>query len=441
VNTYVGPPDHRVLYDQDRSGMGITDTRGLYRPSLRMPPWSRPSQVVTTFDSGHGWSASGSGTASSNVNDTTDFSTGSQSAKATTTGTGATSNIEKLTGLSINATGKIFRLRLKVDDPTHLQRINVFAGDTSLTNNFKWFVQTQTATTNYLQAGEWITITLPWSDIVATTGSPNRAAITAFRVQVTDDSAGAVTWHVDSVETIADASSKFANGVVSIVADDCRDSIYTLLKPLMDARGMSGTMYTIADAVGTSGRLTMAQLLEMQNRSGWEIAGHAATANVHNATSGLLSSDGDDQNREFEAMKSWLITNGFRGEGFAYPQGKFDSATIERMRKYFAYGRTILYENKETWPPANPYRLRAISGISSVATAGDHANPTKLTQAGGILELATTEKAWVILTFHVITSGAASVTTECAVADATTILDKIVSQGMACAPVADVLAA
>lgn len=440
--TYVGAPDHRVLYDQDRSGMGISNTTGLYRPALKMPNRFRPAQVVTNFAASHGWSASGSGTASSEVNDTTDFVTGDRSARATTTGTGAVSNIERLTGLSINATARMFRIRIKIDSGSfaNLQRINVFAGDTSLTNNYKWFLQTNTATTNYIQEGEWVTITLPWSDIVATTGTPNRGVITAFRVQVTDNSSGAVTWRVDSVETVADATSKFPNGVVSIVADDCRDSIWTLLKPLMDARGMSGTMFTIADAVGTSGRLTMAQLKAMQDHSGWEIGGHAATAGVHNAADGLLSSDGNDQDREFEAMKNWLVVNGFNGEGFAYPQGKYNAAAIEKMRKYFSYGRTILYENKESWPPADPYRLRGITGISSLATAGDHANPTKLTSAGGPLELATTEKAWVILIFHVITTGAAAVTTECALADATTVLDKVASQGMACAPIGEVLA-
>src|SRR5690606_16455692 len=49
--------------------------------------WPVPSRIITLFQSGHGWSTSGQ-VASSELNDTTDFVRGTQSARVTFSGNG-----------------------------------------------------------------------------------------------------------------------------------------------------------------------------------------------------------------------------------------------------------------------------------------------------------------------------------------------------------------
>lgn len=453
-----GPNDVRTLYQKTLGADGsvaatttltagesagqalpvVPDSTVLLRPTMRMPKHVQGT-VVTNFQASHGWSASGSGVASSNLNDTSDYSKGSQSARVTTTGTGATANIEKLNLSSLNLTGKILRITLKVDDITHLSRINVFAGSNSLTDYFKWFLQTKTSSTDWVQSGEWLTITLPWGDQVTGGGTPARNAVTAIRIQVTDDNTGnAVTMRVQSVELIPDASTPFPNGVISVVTDDINDNLM-LLKAKMDALGYTGTMHVIAESVDQPGRLTLAQLKAMHDQ-GWEIAPHAFSSANHNATGGLTSLTTSQLEAELASMKAWLLANGFKGDIWAYPQGKFDAATIKVMKKYFSGARTIIYaDHKESFPPADPYRLRAISGISSVATAGDHANPTKLAQSGGIIETIKANAEWLILVFHQIVTTTPSTSTECAQSDMNTILDKIATEAIPCMPIGDVL--
>src|SRR5207245_9034053 len=59
------------------------------------------------------------------ANDTTDFILGTQACKITTGGTGAAANVSKTAGSAFDTTGKVIRLRLKVDDITHMVGLNL----------------------------------------------------------------------------------------------------------------------------------------------------------------------------------------------------------------------------------------------------------------------------------------------------------------------------
>jgi hypothetical protein len=150
-------------------------------------------------------------------------------------------------------------------------------------------------------------------------------------------------------------------------------------------------------------------------------------------------------------LRSWLVTNGFGGESYAYPRGNFEQTTdgqnIERIvQRYFNSGRTILstYGSatnilKETWPPTQPMRMLALSAIGDYPGTGGMDDPTNIVAAGGILDVTKRLGAWLILTFHVITSGTGAADTECSVGAFDTILGAINSYGIPVLPVSDVM--
>lgn len=437
-NYYLAIKDQEVTLTSNGTEFKVTggykagaNTHPDILPQLR--PY--PSTIITEFQTSHGYTGNGTGTFT--LNDTADFIKGTQAVKIVTNAAGGTSNLSKLAGTAVDATKKFVRFTFKIDDITHLNRISLFLGSSSLANNYKWFIITKNATTNFVQSGEYMSITVGFHDAIVT-GSPLKTNLTDVRVQVTDDAGGAVTVHVQSIELIPDASPVFPNGVVSIVFDDSYESPYTYARPELDKFGYTATLFTIMDYIGTSTRLTLTQLQQLQDQSGWEISGHAFTDANHVLTETAMSED--DLDSDLRNMRDWLSYNGFKGMGLAYPQGKFTPTTIGHVKKYFNYGRTILYsDSKETFPAGDPHRLRAITAISSLDTAGDPALPTNITKVGGQLDLCKANTSWLILVFHDIVTSTPGTTSQCLQSDFVAIVDAINTKGIPCMSIADVL--
>ncbi|KUN99502.1 polysaccharide deacetylase family protein [Streptomyces resistomycificus] len=422
--------------------------RSIRAPRYREAGWRQ------IFASGHGWTASGSGVGSSNVNDTTTFIRGSQSFAMTTTGTGAVANIRRYGASAFDLTGKAIRLVFRVADVTRINQINFLVGTSTLANSYSWRVFTHATTAqNQVQSGEWVTVTLQWSGVrsptgtftVGSTGIPSTTSgLTDMAFQVVDKGGSApATVNLQSVEIIDGTVATFPTGAVSITFDDCYSSVWSLARPKMDALGYRGTIYTIADVVDTSGvYLTTAGLQAMQD-AGWGIAGHAYTVAAHNAKYTTLSTQAVLD--ELRQLRAWMVTRGFASEHFAYPGGWFGPTTdgdlIDQLTaRYFSTGRGISSADNasETHPPGQPFRMRSISGIGSMAGGASPANPTTMLAAGGALDRTASTGAWTILTFHEITSGAATTTNQCSITDFNSIMDGIAARGIKVLPVSDI---
>lgn len=420
------------------SNLGIPDASALWGGVARLPRWVQPSSVITTMQSGHGWTSSGSG-ATFNLNDTADFIIGSQAAKMTTAGTAAQTNIRKFAGSVPDTTGKVFRLRLKVDDVTHLAELDFYLGSSSLGNNYKWsfFIAGGNA---WITSGDWVTVTLSFAD-ATTSGSPARSGMTDLQLQAWDDGAGTATVHLQSVELIADGSATFANGVASICFDDSWSSARDNAWAKLDSYGYPASLFTITDLVGTANHITETDLKTRVDRFGWESCAHADLDANHSSTyTGMTAATLE---ADLRAQRAWMLSKGIRGgDGTAYPLGQFgktsdSQSTMDVTRRYFSWARTTANRTRETWPPADPFRLRAISSIS---TFSGGTTPTSLTTSStGTIDKAKTNSAWLILVFHKIVTGTPGSTTECAQSDFNAIIDKINTAGMAVMPIGDAL--
>lgn len=421
------------------ANLGIPDASALYPGAARLPRWVQPSNVITTFQSGHGWTSSGTG-AVANLNDTSDFLSGfAQAAKITTGANGLQANIRKFAGSAFDTTGRVIRIRVKIDDITHLGELIFFCGSSSLANNYKWSIQVA-AGNAWVTSGDWCTVTLSFAD-ATTAGSATRTGVTDWQLQILDDGNAPVTAHIQSVELIPDGSATFPNGVVSFCFDDswssARDNAFGKLLSV----GCQASLYTINDQLGSANHITAGDIKTLVDRFGWESAAHAFTDADHAATyTGLTAAQLET---DLRAQRASLLATGIRGtDGSAYPLGQFGRTsdnvpTTDIVRRYFSYVRTTANRTTETWPPADPYRLRAVSSISTFAGGN---SPSSLTTAGtGRIAKAKANSAWLILVFHKIVTGAVGSTLECSQADFNSIVDAVITAGVPVLPVGDVL--
>ena len=108
--------------------------------------------------------------------------------------------------------------------------------------------------------------------------------------------------------------------------------------------------------------------------------------------------------------------------------------TIATAAEFFTSGRTIARANPlESWPPAMPLRMRAVSGVSSAAGG------TNVAAAKAMIDKAVAGKQWLILTFHVIGASAPD-TMWCTTSDLAEIADYAAASGAEVPTIADAFA-
>ena len=406
------------------------------RPRHRRATWSQQ------FQEGHGWSAGGGGTASSNPGDTAVFTRGTRSVRVTTAGSGVQSYVRKTGMPAMDLSGKMIRILFRVTDVAHLGKVVFYLGSNGLKDSFNWRVHTHSATAaNYVQSGEWVTVHLQWADVAAAAGAytisaqgePSvRSGFTDMSFAVYDDAGGPVTYHLQAIELIPDTTTVFPKGVVSITFDDSHTSVHDLGRPVMDAFGMPGTVYNIADVIGTGSFLDIAKMRSLQDSSGWEMAGHSYANATHTASYPKLTAQQVDQ--DFGKLREWLVGNGFSSEHFAYPHGAFQKTTdgvpVDQLAaRHFTTARSIISETIESYAPAMPYRLKALTGINDGSGIGG-TTLTKVIGAGGSLDRCARSGDWLILCLHKVVAGVPATSTEISQAGLKQLMTEIDKRGI-----------
>lgn len=390
---------------------------------------------VTTFQTSHGWTTGGSG-GTWNLNDTSDFAIGSQCVSDVTSGTNSAHWVQKMGFTAVDMTTHDLQLWVKVSTVANLSSIKVFATSDSLTN----YVQGNVIDVTYgvspqgmLRDGEWFPLRFNLSDLTNTTGSPVKTAITGIRLQVADiGSSNTTTVKFGGLFSYPRPTANYPNGVVTFGFDDSFTSHRTFAAPYLAKYGWAGTAYTICDALNGSGiaggsgyGMTLAQLRELRDVYGWELAAHAYT--VTNHTTSYPSLSASVLSAEVGQMVNWLQQNGvLTSSHFAYPLGKQSAATDAVVSRYFSTGRTLMALPLEMQQPGSPMRTRAIQ----VATGG-----VSTTEAA--IDKAYTNGNWLQLVFHdFVTSGATG--NQTLQSEFQTIVDYCSSKGIAVAPASDV---
>lgn len=392
------------------AGSSYIDNLGVFENSPRFNP-NKAETFVTNWQSGHGFTrGSANGT---QEDDTTVYIKGSQSLKHTTVGTGNSCFSSKTGMTAMDMSGKMFKLWVCIDDPTNTAELWLYASSDSFTNYYTWKI---TDDISMMKANVWTPVIFSFGEATSTL-SPNRAAITAIRVRVNDKNSTIVHAWYGGLSIISEPTA----GCVTLTFDDGWDSQYSEARKKMDAYNFPGVAYITPSKVGTTNYMTLAQIKELRDAHNWDIAGHHDT--------NLTTLPTSEAETVLIGVKKWLLSNGFiKGSShFAYPNGGFSADIIDIAKKYFTTGRTIV-SFAETLPPSNYMALKVLLVIDSTTTAS----------IATAVDQARTNKEWLIIVFHkIVTSPGA--TTEYSIANFSTVIDDIATDGIAVKTITDVM--
>jgi len=155
--------------------------------------------------------------------------------------------------------------------------------------------------------------------------------------------------------------------------DDNYESIYTTLFPLTQARDIQCTMFVTTSSVGEAGRMTAAQLTELQD-AGWQICHHS-----YEHIAWTLRTKAE-MTQDFLTAKAWLIANGFEWDYHAFVGGAWNEEALEVLAEQgVKMSRTTREELNGTHPKGgfssafdglNKYELRCDDlGLTYTETA------------------------------------------------------------------------
>lgn len=298
------------------------------------------------------------------------------------------------------------RVAVKIDQPARLEHVLLYLSSDGFAGYQVYrLVRGGTAFEPWVLGGAWQYVTLALGSPLEVVGAgADLGSITDLQLSVADLGSGPVQVRFGALEALP----RPARGVVTIVFDDARDGVYRFARPVLERYGVRAAVAVIADLVGQPGFMRLEELQNLERFAGWEVIAHHAT--VLPDGTGLTALDPVALGCELATIKSWLLTNGFQrgADQIAYPSGAFDRSTLEATRALFATGRTISRANGlETWPPADPLRIRALSVRSD--------DPPAALMAA--VDRAEREHGWLTLVFHQIVDGEPQNATSYAMAD------------------------
>ncbi len=125
---------------------------------------------------------------------------------------------------------------------------------------------------------------------------------------------------------------RLPQALVTFSFDDGYISDYTVMKPLFAAQGEVGCSAIIDNSIGDGGRMSGAQIVELED-AGWEILAHTKThANLRDSTESVIRS-------ELTLNKATLEALGLTINNLVYPYTFHDELSRRVTRELFRSGR------------------------------------------------------------------------------------------------------
>lgn len=363
------------------------------RAAATQPPLSPLRTAVTTFQPGHGWTGTGF---ASVTDDTADAFFAAQSARLVTDTAGTSATFDSPVYAAIDLTRRELAFPIKIGNLAAVTDLRIYAGDGTLANakniSFKP-IEISGDDFQYLKEGEWCWFTISF-DTGSDIGTPDKTAVSKFRLRVQAASGQTVTVHLGGLfMQRQDYAAAFPNGVASCTYDDGRATGYERALAMAGKYGFRFSFYPIWDRLGLGDPyVSLQQIIDAQAR-GHEVGCHAETGANHNLGFTELGSTQAVED-ELLAERNNFYASGLGDiPGFAWPRGMSSAAVEAAARKVVSYGRGIYTASgntRETLPPANPMRVRAYSVGSTTTLAALQSFIDKTVIAGD----------WAVLVFH-----------------------------------------
>lgn len=202
--------------------------------------------------------------------------------------------------------------------------------------------------------------------------------------------------------------------------DDARLDTYTTAFPVLNARGMVGSIPVPTSLLGTSGppqKMTLAQLQELCNTYGWEAVSHSKT---HPQLDTLTAAQVDT---ELDDAYNFLLANGLSPLGarhVVYPGGLWNTTVYDETMRRFRSGRSVI--DLRYVVPGVADGLMPVTYVVNTLTVAT---------LKGVLDRLAARGGASILAFHSIAdTNAGNDTYTWLTADFTEIADYVVSKGL-----------
>ena len=383
-------------------------------PRLRALP--RLSKMVASFTANLSWFRGGTAV-SSNPADT-DAEVGAHA--SVVIGMTGISTWSIYNQAAVTATGSHLVALIKIDNMAAINGINLrVSSDANVTTNYVDLrVSGGNVANSILNGGEWVPVTFSWSDSI-TTGTVDRSALRSWQFRIGALGGVSTTFRIAWLGVIP------ARGPYCLVSfDDNRIEANLALAP-MAKHGFPGTMYCIADAIGTTiegaSFQTWTDLCRLRDHHGWDLACHAYRLANHNLALGFKSLSLGALDAELQMLKQWALASGLNAaDHFAWPKGEFDADMLAVARRYFATAGMATSFVAQAWPTFTPMRLARLSVSSTTAVATVTAAINKALATGTGLELL----------FHQIVPSGATGSTQYNLADFAAVMDYIKASGI-----------
>lgn len=352
-------------------------------PAIEYAPKFKETRYEN-FNTGHGW-VNNSGSEGTISDDAANQINGDMSLRITSAGGGAGTWVKSPTlSPALDLTNRNFVIRARVEDSSLVNDVRFWISSDAMESNTKyWSLKEHSSIKEGNMDGEWLTISLSPADFTGSNGDVNFSVVNSFQVQLTDTGVSATSVNFGSIGSFPQESK----GKVVLMFDDGHDDAYDEAKRKTSEYGMVGVADINPSIIGDAGRMTLAELRELRDVHGWEIALQPA--------GDLTSMSVSAAERVIGTARKWMLDNGFReGVGhYAYSGGFYNPEVVSLIRKYFVTARTAgPGSNVETYPAGDWRLLSTFSGVDA----------TPLSAYMDAVDQAIAEKELLIFTFHLI---------------------------------------
>lgn len=387
-------------------------------------PGSGNRKAISTFQSGHGFAKTGgNGTVTDDA--TVALPGMAQSLKLAMAGDQVALTADKtFTAIDLSAQSLIGLVR--IDDRAHIKELSLQVTADNFVNFSKCTIVPQTpyaAGDNHAWTpeGDWYWFSLSRGDFGSGSGTTNWAAINKIRLRANDNGTACNAWFA-----LLGFRPDPAAASVIIEFDDNDPSVMTAAQ-IMAAAGFRGVTNTIVERVGTPTSLTLAQLQALRDLYRWDVCPHAYfDAATH--TPGYDAISAAAAEFDMRLARQWHIDNGFSPDFLALPHGTWTSSLRPLFAKYFRTVRTVYGTDgataravAETWPPADPLRLRCWQIQSTDTPAAILTN----------IDKAITNKESISLLFHQLVSSVTDASIQYLTTDFQTLITGLAGKSIA----------
>jgi peptidoglycan/xylan/chitin deacetylase (PgdA/CDA1 family) len=182
--------------------------------------------------------------------------------------------------------------------------------------------------------------------------------------------------------------------LVTFIDDDGKPEVWTRLKPIFESRGVPCTLGIVSTWIDTDTFMTKEQVLELQNRLGWEIASHGRT----HIEMGTVTDPNVIYN-EIVLSKKELLEMGFNVRNLVYPFGQRNVTLKAVANKYYNFG---VNTNKQTLvPDTNVFPFQDNFELVRTALGSYGAENMTYEFYKSAVDKAISENSWLIFMVHV----------------------------------------